>query len=109
MMRARLIELRERRAVLRARAQSEREQLGVHLARADVVLAWLERGRSVLEQARRRPLLLATAATLILLWRPRRVLRLLASGWSLWRLYRRALRWWTSVAPLVRNAAGRRA
>ena len=106
-MRARLVALRERRVLLTARAQLEREQLAVQLAHADAALAWLERGRSALEAARRRPLLLAAAAVLILLWRPRRVLRLLASGWSLWQLYRRAQRWWERIAPPVQQPVGR--
>ncbi|OGA01109.1 MAG: hypothetical protein A2Z64_03810 [Betaproteobacteria bacterium RIFCSPLOWO2_02_67_12] len=107
MMRARLIELRERRQRLAARAQLEREQLAVQLARADVALAWLERGRSALEAVRRRPLVLAAAAALILALRPRRTLRLLAGGWSLWQLYRRAQSWWERIAPPVQKPAGR--
>lgn len=106
-MRARLIALRERQMRLAVRAQVEREELAVQLARADAALAWLERGRSALEAVRRRPLLLAAAAALILILRPRRVLKLLASGWSLWRLYRRAQRWWERIAPPGQRPAGR--
>jgi len=106
-MRARLLELHQRRAQLVARAQTEREQLAVQLARADAVLAWLERGRGALEAVRRRPLLLAAAAALILVLRPRRTLRLLASGWSLWQLYRRAQLWWERIAPPAQKPAGR--
>jgi len=106
-MRARLLALHQRRAQLVARARAEREQLAADLARADTALAWLERGRSVLAEVRRRPLLLAAAVLLAMAWRPRRVLKLLASGWSLWQLYRRAQRLWANVAPLVRNEASR--
>ena len=106
-MRARLIALRERQTRLAVRAQGEREELAMQLARADAALAWLERGRSVLAQARRRPLLLAAAVLLVLAWRPRRVLKLLASGWSLWQLYRRAQRWWERIAPPGQRPAGR--
>lgn len=107
MMRERLLALRERQALLAARAQAEREQLAVHLARAEAALAWLERGRKALEEVRRRPLLLAAAALLVVAWRPRRALRLLAGGWSAWRLYRRARRWWDRLAPLVQGPSGR--
>lgn len=105
-MRARLIELRERRQLLAARAQLEREQLAVQLAHADAALAWLERARSVLEALRQRPLVLAAATALILVLRPRRVLSLLASGWSLWQLYRRAQDWWERIAPPVPRRSG---
>jgi hypothetical protein len=91
-----------------ALAQGEREQLAVQLARADAALAWLERGRSALEAARRQPLLLAAAVLLVMAWRPRRVLKLLASGWSLWRLYRQAQGWWQRLAPLARLGVGGR-
>ena len=109
-MRARLIELHQRRAQLAARAQAERELLAGQLARADAALAWLARGRSLLEEARRRPLLLAASAlVLLLVLRPRRVFRLLAGGWSLWLLYRRAQGVWASIAPAFRTRAGRAA
>jgi len=106
-MRARLIELHRQRARLAARAEAEREQIAGLLARADTALAWLARVRGVLDEARRRPLLLGAAALLVLAWRPRRALKLLASGWSLWRLYQRALRWWARVAPPVRDSSVR--
>ncbi len=108
-MRARLIELHRRRALLTARAQSEREQLAVHLARAEVALAWIGRGRAALDELRRRPLLLGAAALLALVWRPRRILKLLASGWSVWQVYRRMLRWWARLGPLVDTETARRA
>jgi hypothetical protein len=106
-MRARLLGLHQRRAQLVAHAQTEREQLAAQLARADAALAWLERGRSVLAEVRRRPLLLAAAVLLVMAWRPRRVLKLLASSWSLWQLYRRAQRWWERIAPPAQEPAGR--
>lgn len=108
-MRARLIELHRRRALLTARAQTERERLAVHLARADIALAWIGRVRAALEEIRRRPLLFGAVALLALAWRPRRVLKLLASGWSVWQLFRRAQRWWGRFLPLVDTSIARRA
>ncbi|OGA19953.1 MAG: hypothetical protein A3H34_07285 [Betaproteobacteria bacterium RIFCSPLOWO2_02_FULL_67_19] len=107
MTRARLIELHRRRAQLTARAQAEREQLVDQLRRADAALAWIGRGRAALEEARRRPLLLATVAALLLLLRPKRAVKLLAGGWSLWRLFVRLRRLWTSIAPALQPRAGR--
>ena len=106
-MRARLLELRERQLRLAACAQAEREQLALQLERADAALAWLERGRDMVAEVRRRPLLLAAAALLVMAWRPRRVLKLLASGWSLWQLYRRAQRLWASLGPAILTGARR--
>jgi YqjK-like protein len=92
--RARLITLAERRARLAQRAQGEREQLATLLERGDGALAWLEPGRRMLQALARRPLLVAAAVALLFVLRPRRTLKWLASGWSLWRLYRQASRWW---------------
>ena len=104
----RLIELRERRAHLVERAQGERERLAALLSRADPVLSWLEVGRRVLDEARRRPLIVLAGVALLVALRPRRALKLLASGWSLWRIYRRARRWWALAAPIAAGAAARR-
>lgn len=94
----RLIELRERRAHLVERAQGERERLAAVLSRVDPVLSWLELGRRALEEARRRPLVVLAGVALLVALRPRRALKLLASGWSLWQIYRRARRWWELIA-----------
>lgn len=99
MMRARLIALRERRALLAARAESERARLGGYVAHADAALAWVERGRSAVQEAARHPWLLAAGVLVLFALRPKRVLRLAASGWSLWQVVRRLQRWWSSVAP----------
>lgn len=94
MMRARLIGLAERRAQLLQRAQSEREHLAALVTRGDGALAWLETGRRMLQELGRRPLIIVAVAALLVALRPRRALKWLASGWSLWRLYRQASRWW---------------
>lgn len=104
----RLIELRERRAHLVERARGERERLAALLSRADPALSWLAAGRRLLDEARRRPLIVLAAVALLVALRPRRVLKLLASGWSLWQIYRRAQRWWALAAPAAVGAAARR-
>ena len=93
-MRARLIALAERRARLAQRAQGEREQLAALLTRADGALARVDSGRRMLQALARRPLIVVAAVALLVALRPRRALKWLASGWSLWRLYRQASRWW---------------
>lgn len=98
-MRARLIALRERRALLVARAQAEREALAGTLDRAEKALAWVERARGMLQEAAHRPLLVVGAVLVFAALRPRRALKLAAALWSAWRLARRAQRWWARLAP----------
>lgn len=106
-MRARLIAVRERQVLLAARAQIERDNLQGYVAQADAVLAWVTRGRQAVEEAKRHPLLLAAGVLLLFALRPRRVLRLAASGWSAWQLYRRVRRWWLNQVPGALRSAAR--
>ena len=98
MMRARLLLLAEQRARLAARAGVERESLAalaartdgaVHLASGALTIA----GRLV-EKLRNQPLLAAAGVMLLIALRPRRALGWMVKGWSIWRSYRGALRWW---------------
>jgi hypothetical protein len=107
-MRNRLIGLRERRAQLVERARAERERLGVLVSRAEQALSWIEAGRRAFDEARRRPLVVLACAALLAAMRPRRALKLLASGWSLWQLYRRLRGGWRLAAPLVASVAAHR-
>ena len=107
MTRNRLIELRERRARLVERARGEREHLAALLSRVDRVFSWLKMGRRALDEARRQPLIVVASVALLVALRPRRVLKLLASGWSLWQLYRRLRRWWSFAAPIAARVAAR--
>lgn len=109
MMRARLIDLAERRARLTGRAGAEREALAALVARGEAAAAWLETARNLFAELKRRPLLVAAAVALVTALRPRRVLKLLAGGWSLWRLYRNARRWWMRVAAAADVPAGAKA
>lgn len=99
MTRTRLIVLRERRARLVERAHAERERLAAFVSRAEAAYSWIDLGRRLLDGARRQPLIVAAGAALLVALRPRRALKLLASGWSLWQLYRRARRWWLRFVP----------
>jgi len=101
MMRARLIGLAERRAQLQLRAQSERERVAALVTRGDAALAWVDKGRRMLQELGRRPLIIVAAVALLVALRPRRALKWLASGWSLWRLYRHASRWWQRLDAML--------
>jgi hypothetical protein len=96
--RERLILLAERRARLRAKAVSERESLAVLIERSDEAGLLLQRARHLIDELRRRPWIVAGGAALLVSLRPRRALGWLMKGWSAWRLYRGAQRWWSRVA-----------
>ena len=102
MTRSRLLAIAERRALLKARAQAERESLAALAARADgagrLAGSVLAAGRRMLEEMRRQPLLVVAGAALLVALRPRRAFKWILKGWSLWRMYRGAQRWWQRVA-----------
>ena len=106
MTRARLIRLAERRARLVERAKAERESVAALVARADDAASVLGTVRRLLEELRRRPLIVAAGAAFFIALRPRRALKWLARGWSLWRLYRGARRWWLRLAAAPGAPAG---
>jgi hypothetical protein len=100
-MRARLIELRERRAQLLERAARDRAGLGEWLERAEVVEGWMAKGAAAAGWLRRRPLLVAAGVAMLIALRPRRALPWLAKGVALWRAWREARALWQQLAPLA--------
>lgn len=111
-MRTRLVQLAERRARLLERAGAERESLAAMVARTDAAAGFasgtLAAGRRMLDELRRRPLLVAASVGLLIALRPRRALAWALKGWSAWRLYRGAQRWWQRWAAAAVDAnAGR--
>jgi hypothetical protein len=107
--RARLLEIAERRARYVERARVERERVAAFAAKADRALAWVDTGRRMLQELARRPLVIAAAVALLFALRPRRTLKWLATGWSLWRLYRQASRLWQRLDAVVGAPPARRA
>ncbi len=109
--RSRLLQLAERRARLHEKARSEREALAAMMARTDAaaefVSSALAAGRRMLDELRRRPLLVAASVGILVALRPRRALAWALKGWSAWRLYRGAQRWWQRWAASVDTTAGR--
>jgi hypothetical protein len=98
-MRERLIILRERRALLLQRAEAERATLAVAVSRADAAMRWIDTGRALIDAAARRPLWIVAAVAFLVALRPRRALKWIAGGWSLFRVYRGARAWLRRVAP----------
>ena len=107
MMRARLIALAERRALLLHRARSERESVAALVTRADGALAWVDKGRRMLQELGRHPLIVVAAVALLVVLRPRRALKWLASGWTRWQLYRQASLWWQRLDAVLGAPARR--
>jgi hypothetical protein len=96
--RARLIHLAERRARLQELARAERESLAAVMARSDEAALLLQRLRGILDELRNRPWIVAGGVALLVALRPRRALGWLLKGWSAWRMYRGAQRWWKQFA-----------
>ena len=107
--RTQLIRLAERRQRLVEEARAERETLARVLRRTDEATALLERVRGIALQLRdglRNNLwLLGAVAGLVLALRARRALGLAMKGWSAWRMYRSALRWWRAFEARDAEAA----
>jgi len=108
MLRARtqLLEIAERRARYVERARTEREHVATLIARSDGALTWIDTGRRMLRELGRRPLIVVAVVALFVALRPRRTMKWLATGWSLWRLYRRASGWWRRFAAITDAPAG---
>ena len=87
-------------------ARAERETLARAIRRSDEATAVLERVRGIALQVRdglRSNLwLVAALAGAIALLRPRRALGWVMKGWSAWRLYRAAMRYWRAL--VIREA-----
>lgn len=83
---ARQNRLLQRSAALRLRASTELEQMGPALAMGDRLLqagTWL----------RRNPVYLAGALAVLVVLKPRIVLRTSARAWTLWQSWQNARRW----------------
>ena len=92
-MRSRLLAVHQRRGALLARAAAERATLGAALARIESAERWIDRGAALVRRAGHRPLWVVGAIAFVIGLLPRRALKWAATGWSLWRLWRRARPW----------------
>ena len=107
--REQLILLAERRALLCKRAEAERESLSAVLARTDEAAVLLLRLRGIIDELRKQPWLVAGGVAFLVGLRPQRALGWLAKGWTAWRMYRGAQRWWRQFAARAGNSAYPRA
>jgi len=97
----RLTALHQHRARLIARARAERNHLAATIGQIESSLSWIDMLKRVGNEARTHPLgILAVLAVLAVL-RPRGALKLVGSGWWLWRLYQRLRRMWTLAAGIL--------
>jgi YqjK-like protein len=87
-MNERLIKLAERRAILVAKADSQRDLLEQTAASWRKPLALADQGLSAIHYLRQNPLLLAGTAVVVAVLRPRRILKWTQRGWIAWRLTR---------------------
>ena len=99
MIRERLIALREARALLMARAGRQREEMYAGVERAEFATAWFDRVRSILLGMREHPLWVAAGVALLVALRPRKALRLLATGYSVWKGWRGLIATLERIAP----------
>ena len=88
MIRERLIALRERRATLVARSEHQRESVAMLVGRAETAFAWFDRALAFGRKLRANPLWLVAGVGLLFALRPRKVLRLVGTGMTLWRGWR---------------------
>lgn len=78
--------LAARRAMLIARAASQREELAQAAMPWRASLAVIDRGLSIARYLRQHPVFLLAAATTAALMRPRRLFKWIKHGWLAWRL-----------------------
>lgn len=88
MIREKLIALRERRALLVSRAEQQREGVVAIVERAEVAMHWFDRARAFGQKLRANPLWVVAGAAVLVALRPRKVFKVLATGFSLWRGWR---------------------
>lgn len=100
-MRKQLSALRAQRTELLARAGAEREQLARYVTRAETATVWLDRVVRLLEEAKRRPFWFVGGVAALIALRPKRALRLVASGWSLWQATRSLRSLWRRLGPIT--------
>lgn len=86
--------LQARSAELRVVLARESQVIQTPLALADQALAGLR-------WLKAHPLWVGIVVAVLVVWRPRRVLRLGARAWGAWRLWGRVQRWQATVGPLL--------
>lgn len=102
-MRYRSEDLAAKRQRLVAKAAVQRVELAHQMQPWRERMAVADKGISVVRTVGRHPLLLAGAALLLAVWRPRRAVRVLQYGWVAWQLVRELRTQPLSAGPLRRG------
>jgi hypothetical protein len=90
-MKTKLIELAERRATLVARAKEQRADLSQALAPWSSPLGMIDQGIAAVRYLKRYPVIVAGIVTVVVVFRPWRLMKWLPPGWLMWRAARVAL------------------
>lgn len=88
MIREKLLALRERRAVLISRCETQRSEVFALVERVERATAWVDRAKAAALKLRAHPLWIAGGVALLVAVRPRKALKLFATGFSMWRSWR---------------------
>jgi hypothetical protein len=102
-MRYRSEDLAAKRQRLVAKAAVQRVELAHQIQPWRARLAVADKGVSIVRMVGRHPLLLAGAAMLLAVWRPRRTVKVLQYGWVAWQLVRELRAQPLGTAPLRRG------
>jgi len=96
----RRLQLQARRALLRQRSEALRAELGAKMGALQTPLSWVDRGRAGMGWLRRHPEWPVGLIAVLVVVRPRALLRWSGRAFGAWRLWRR-LRVWLPVAALA--------
>jgi hypothetical protein len=88
MIRERLLALRERRAALVARAETQRVEILAIVGKLERATAWYDRARAIGRKLRANPLWVVAGVALLVAARPRKAVKLFTTAYSLWRGWR---------------------
>jgi len=88
MIREQLLALREKRALLVGRAEEQRHDVLVIVARLERAAAWYDRARAMGRKVRANPLWVVAGVALLVAARPRKAVKLFTTAYSLWRGWR---------------------
>ena len=105
----RLAALLRHRARLIGRARIERDHLAATVVQIESSLSWVDMVKRAGSEVRSHPLGVLAVLAILVVIRPRGALRLVGSGWWLWRLYQRFRRVWALAAGIIASRAASRA
>lgn len=102
MIREKLLALREQRAQLVAKAETQRDSLQVLIARAERATLWFDQGRALLGRLLAHPVWIAGGIALFVALRPRKALKWFATGIYVWRNWKSLRTWLERFSPRQR-------